>query len=151
MSAAPKWAPHLKLWKFKERRGAQTSINTVTLCRSQFAISRQKNSDLLFFTNRVRQYTIDNKQNGKSKPLVFTAALVIEVRSDLTTKILIRSEVNVMAPKSERIWIGFGLDLHISNPDRNSPDIHQSEMLKWISLHYSPTLRWIIALAYCIP
>jgi hypothetical protein len=82
MSAAPKWAPHLKLWKFKERRGAQTSINTVTLCRSQFAISRQKNSDLLFFTNRVRQYTMRNKQNGKSKPLVFTADLVIS-RSDL--------------------------------------------------------------------
>jgi hypothetical protein len=25
LSAAPEWAPHLKLWKFKERRGAQTS------------------------------------------------------------------------------------------------------------------------------
>ena len=25
MSAAPEWAPYLKLWKFKERRGAQTS------------------------------------------------------------------------------------------------------------------------------
>ena len=25
MSAAPEWAPHLKLWKFNERRGAQTS------------------------------------------------------------------------------------------------------------------------------
>ena len=24
-SAAPEWAPYLKLWKFKERRGAQTS------------------------------------------------------------------------------------------------------------------------------
>ena len=24
-SAAPEWAPHLKLWKFKERRSAQTS------------------------------------------------------------------------------------------------------------------------------
>jgi hypothetical protein len=25
MSAAHEWVPHLKLWKFKERRGAQTS------------------------------------------------------------------------------------------------------------------------------
>ena len=25
LSAAPDWAPHLKLWKIKERRGAQTS------------------------------------------------------------------------------------------------------------------------------
>ena len=25
LSAAPEWAPRLKLWKFKERRGAQTS------------------------------------------------------------------------------------------------------------------------------
>jgi hypothetical protein len=24
-SAAPEWPPHLKLWKFKEHRGAQTS------------------------------------------------------------------------------------------------------------------------------
>ena len=48
----------------------------------------------------------------RRKPLVFTAALVIE--ADPTTKIFFRSEVNIMAPKSDRIRIGFGSELHIS-------------------------------------